>query len=1596
MRLILILCLLFYSSFHASAQNHPNSDLSISIESIQHIDCLHDRGEVLVSADGGTAPYHFEWSNGQTGPICLNLDPGIYDVTVTDDVDDKLSISVEIFENFDLPDADAGADFSVTCNNAIVSLNGSGSLGAQYHYFWTASNGGIIQSGATTLTPVVRHAGAYKLTVTNISNGCDASSTVNVAADFDAPEPSATGGAITCGQPQLTLGATLPPHTVFVWNGPNGYVSNLLHPQVNMPGTFVFKVTDTLTTCINSANAVVAADTMKPLFPLTGGVLTCVQNTVTITGNALPAGVNFSWKGPFGFTSTLENPVVSAAGTYSVTVTNPGNSCSSTHSVAVTSNTTPPTATANAVGAITCISNTVQLMGNGSPAGITYKWAGPGGFISTQQNPIVSAPGTYQLTTTNPQNGCTNTATAIAQLNTTPPGATASGGVRTCISPTVTLQASSNTPGVTYRWAGPSGFNSTLQNPTVTTVGTYTVTVTNPANGCTSTGTASVTQNITPPNLTVTSAVISCNTPMPHLVANSQTNGATFSWSGPNGFSSNISNPVVVTSGSYTVTATNPANGCTTSYSVYVSENLDTPNVYAGEDRSLNCNFSSILANPIGTSTGNNITYLWTTWDGHIFSGATTLYARFDLPGHYTLTVKNTQSGCSVQDSMEVTQTPPLVANATQLNGVSCNGDSNGSVKANPAGGAWPFNFHWSTGATSAQVNNLGAGTYFVTVTDGEGCSASSSVTVTQPGPLVANVSATGQTQMGMNNGTATVTPSGGSAPYTVKWSNNATSLTIGGLAPGQYTVTVTDAHGCTKSNTAVVNPVNCSIAGTTSVTNLVCAGSNTGSATVTVTGAGGPVTYQWSNGMQSQTINNLAAGNYTVTVSSGAGCSAVISAQVTTPQPVSVVVVSQNNPTCAGAQNGSISVTASGGSGQYTFHWSNGVNSASISNIAAGSYTCTVTDGSGCTQTTSVQLSNPQSVALAVTGIINVVCANDLTGSATMQATGGSAPYVFTWSNNAAGPTASGIGAGVYTCTVTDVNGCTTSQTAQIVTTDHNPPHLILKNATISLNADGIASLLPAMFDNGSSDAECDIASWSVNPSSFHCNDIGTHVVTLTALDESGNSATGTAVVTIADNMMPMLICPANQSVSSCTPHVTFSQPIVEDNCSADGGAVLVAGLPSGSTFPQGVTQEQFSFTDAGGNTATCQFTITVGNGLTANISTTGATCSGNCDGSAVLSVQNGSASNILWSNGQSGASVFNLCSGSYTATVTDISGCTQVFSASVSVNDTQTPLVICPPSQTAGFCNATVIFQTPQVLDNCPVNQQQVQLLAGLPSGSVFPVGVTNEVFRYTDSGGNFGECSFTITVHAMPQVFINTTAPTCDGVCNGAAVISLSGSNSSFGALWNNGFAGANPVNLCAGSYSVTVIDGDGCPQIKTGTLTGPQPIEISNSLVIPDVGSIGSGSIHISVTGGTSPYSYLWSRNGLPFSTVQDLDHLFPGNYSVTINDANGCSFISPVFQVNSSVSTKEPGAAAGWYCYPVPAQSQLYLNLGAGWTSETSVAIFDLSGRKVFELTSAPAALEKSPLDVSRLPAGGYILRISDGQKTSSKPVIVSR
>ncbi|MCB9194032.1 MAG: hypothetical protein H6597_05815, partial [Flavobacteriales bacterium] len=293
--------------------------------------------------------------------------------------------------------------------------------------------------------------------------------------------------------------------------------------------------------------------------------LDCNTTSGDLNGTSPTQGVGFGWTGPNGLNSTDATINVSDAGTYLLTVTDPNNGCTSTDEAEVNVDNSLPGAQASG-GTITCTNACVTLMGSGNGA---FSWSGPGNFTSDQQDPTVCTAGTYTLTVTG-TNGCTSTATAVVDEDTDLPGAQASGGTITCNNACVTLMGSGNGA---YSWSGPGNFSSDEQDPTVCTAGTYTLTVTG-TNGCTSTATAVVEEDVNVPDVSAVGGLLDCDLGTFQLMGISDQTAATYTWTGPNGFFSNLQDPVVSDTGTYVLTVT-AENGCSSMTTAHIGSDCE-------------------------------------------------------------------------------------------------------------------------------------------------------------------------------------------------------------------------------------------------------------------------------------------------------------------------------------------------------------------------------------------------------------------------------------------------------------------------------------------------------------------------------------------------------------------------------------------------------------------------------------------------------------------------------------------------------------------------------------------------------------------------------------------------------------------------------------------------------------------------------------------------------------------------------------------------------------------------------------------------------------------------------------------------------------
>ena len=380
--------------------------------------------------------------------------------------------------------------------------------------------------------------------------------------------------------------------------------------------------------------------------------------------------------------------------------------------------------------------------------------------------------------------------------------------------------------------------------------------------------------------------------------------------------------------------------------------------------------------------------------------------------------------------------TTPILGSAAAAQPTSCNGNCDGTLIGTVFGGTPNYTYNWMPGNyTTSVVNNVCAGTYSLTATDSAGCTTISTVTVTEPTPIIITTSVTNTSCF--CDGSVTANVNGGTAPYAYSWApGNGTGPTMNGLCAGCYTVTVTDANGCIQTQLACVTAPAPLVTTVAQLNNVSCNAACNGAATVLASGGSGPITYSWAPaGCNMQSCTNLCAGSYSVTAMDSIGCTSTQTFNITEPLQLQAVSTS-NSVACFGDCSATAVVSVSGGTPNYTTLWApGGQTTNTITGQCAGTYTVIVTDANGCTTTSTTTVTQPSQLTATSTYTDETAsAAND--GTATAAANGGTSGYTYLWMpGNQTTATATALDAGTYTCTITDANGCTTTTTVTVGT---------------------------------------------------------------------------------------------------------------------------------------------------------------------------------------------------------------------------------------------------------------------------------------------------------------------------------------------------------------------------------------------------------------------------------------------------------------------------------------------------------------------------------------------------------------------------------
>lgn len=532
--------------------------------------------------------------------------------------------------------------------------------------------------------------------------------------------------------------------------------------------------------------------------------------------------------------------------------------------------------------------------------------------------------------------------------------------------------------------------------------------------------------NITEPPLlesSLTQVDVKCfgqNTGSIDLSVTGGTPGYTYNWG--SGVTTQDRSGLVT--GTYAVTITD-SKGCTATNSTTIVQPAQAV------DKSV----SGVHPSCFGYSDGSTDLTVWGGTTPYTYSWNGGTYLSQDLSGigagTYNVTVTDA-NGCTTSTGITLVNPPQLTLSATTTNN-NCFGEITGTMDVTVGGGTTPYQYQWANSTyqfawTQEDADSLSNETYYVTVTDANGCSLNTSGVVTSPPALTLSISGTNVTSFGGSNGSVSTSIGGGVTPYIFSWSNGATSQNLTNIPAGNYVLTVTDDHGCVIIDSIYISEPSDPLTVSLSGTNITCFSGSDGAAEAVGSGGTSPYSFLWSTGETGTEEDSLTAGIYSVTITDAFGNTASDTIELTQPLEFDFVY-SITDVSCFGLANGMIDMTVSGGTAPYAYEWLNSsyvlaALTQDIANMPADQYMLTVTDTFGCHASVSVIIHQPDMLELSLSHI-DAVCAFSATGSAEAFVTGGTPAYTYLWSDGATSDEISNLNSGTYIVTVTDNQNC-------------------------------------------------------------------------------------------------------------------------------------------------------------------------------------------------------------------------------------------------------------------------------------------------------------------------------------------------------------------------------------------------------------------------------------------------------------------------------------------------------------------------------------------------------------------------------------------
>lgn len=1495
-------------------------------------------GTAGVIAGGGAAPYTYLWApapgGGQGTPNATGLCPQAYTLTVTDALgcDTTIAFTIDAPDPIQVTSTVTDASCAGDCDGSIglVATGGTGT----FTYTWTPAP--AIGQGTANVSGLC--AGNWQVTIT--SGACD----TTLVFLIDEPPPidaAVTTTDVSCagacdGTASVNASGGTPGYT-YLWTPAPPTGQGTTDVSGLCAGNWSVTVSDA-----NGCDTTIAFVIIEPA-PMTAvptqtdvtcGALCDGTASVVVSGGT--PGYTYAWTPEPGGGQGTANATGLCAGAYSLTITD-ANGCElivpftidDPAAITLSLQLTPASCPNVCDG-------TAGVIAGGGTAPYTYLWApAPGGGQGTPNATGLCAQA-YSLTVTDAV-GCDTT---ISFTIDSPDPIIANGTVTdaTCADAcdgSITVAPTGGTGTYTYVWSPVPGTGQGTATAGGLCAGNWQVTITSGA--CDTTLIFQV--NEPPPlDVAIVTTPPTCSGDCDgtaSVTASGGTPGYTYLWAPAPGAGQGTADATGLCAGNYTVTVTDAA-GCDT----IVAFTLVAP-------LPLQVDLVTTLASCGGacdgtasaTVSGGTAPYTY-AWAPDPITGQGTPNVTDLCPGAYSLTVTDA-AGCDTTLLFTISTPSGIVAVPT-ITDASCGGTCDGTIGLVTTGGVPPFTYLWTpappVGQGTPNVSGLCAGVWTVQITDAAACDTVLLLVVNEPAPIVPNESSTNETCNGPCDGTASVAPTGGVAPYTFVWApvppSGQGTPNATGLCAGTWAVTITDAAGCDTTVTFLILGQQAFDVALTTVDGS-CADECGGSASVTPSGGVEPYTFLWTPappvGQGTNAASGLCIGNWQVTVTDALGCDTTVAFTIGAPPPIAPGLTTTSED-CTGACTGTATVAPTGGTGAMTIVWApdpiTGQGTPTATGLCAGTnYSVTLTDANGCDTTVAFTIA-PYAPILPNSSSTPASCAGACDGTATVGPTGGIPPYGYVWSPEPATgqgtPSVTGLCAGVNEVTITDAAGCSFLATVLIL-----EPAPLTDNATIDgISCGGVCDGAITLNVLGGTGAYT--YQWTPAPPVGQ----GTNAVSglcAGTWDVLVTDANGCDTTFSYDLTAPPLLQMTGSSVPSqcnvCVGEVSVTIIGGTPNYDVvwtDATNTVIGTTPTVTALCAGFYR--VTVTDANGCSLQLLVPVTDADGEVLTMTDGTTSCPNTCDGSvSVAYTCSDPPCTVRWSDiigndlGQNTDVATGLCPGDYLVTVTNASGCVSIDTATVTAPPSFTVNISSSPVTCAGDCDGTA---TVGLVGGVPPFTFTWDPAPGNGQGTPFATGLCAGVYEITISDGT--TCDTTVTVLILePQPLIvvaDVVDISCSGQCDGNITLAPQGGTPPYTYVWStvppNGQGVSAAFGLCAGVWSVKVLDARNCSVDVDYTIAQPDPLQVGASST-PSTCPLCDGTATALVVGGTPPFTYSWLLGGTEVSTDQIATDLCGGLYTLIVTDVNGCSgqLQVPVQDSNAEVLTPTNGQSS---------------------------------------------------------------------------------